>query len=356
MNPLLRSLFEEHNLDAIMLSDKYNIGYMTEFWGSFGRLFLLKTGEKKLISHSLYTQEAKRICARNNIEYRNLTQNQEFFKDFCEEFSIARLGIESKDITLERFEGMKKGFQNIDLIPLTKTIEDIRLVKTEQEVEKLKIAAQIGDKALLKTTQFFEEGITEKEIAWIFEKTAREELGADGLSFPPVVAFGKNSAKPHHDATDKKLEKNMPILIDCGVKKDKYCSDLTRCFWFGEKNTPEYSEWKAVYDIVHASQKAGIKHMIAGENIAQSDKVSREIMGKDEKYFGHAFGHGVGIEVHESPVVSSGNKKEIYQKNMVVTAEPGIYFPGKFGIRIEDLLVVRDNDTEFLSKYEYEEQ
>lgn len=344
------------DLDALFISSPENIGYLSDFWGSFGRIILCKSGEKItkiLISDSRYSESAKIICEKNNFEYIEISQKKSFWTDICIKYNITKLGIESEKITLAQFSSMKKSFKNIELIETKGIIEKLRLIKSEQEIQYLSVAAEIGDACLKQTVENFKENITEKQLAWIFEKHAKEILEVEDLSFDVIVAFGEHSSIAHHSPTDKKLEKNMPILIDCGVKYKKYCSDLTRCFWFGEQKGEKFEEWKSVYKKVHEAQKLGIEQMTIGNNISESDSSARKYFSSDTKYFIHTFGHGVGIDIHESPTISERNKKQKYEINMVVTAEPGLYFSGKFGIRIEDLLVVKENGAEFLSKSEY---
>ncbi len=339
-----------NSVDAMLISNSINIGYLTDFWGSYGRILILKNEKKILISDSRYSEIAKKCAEKHNAEYREISKNQSFWKELCAEFAIQKLGIEKEGITLEQFELMQKGFEETTLDPMESPIPKMRIIKSADEIEKLQHAALIADQALEETIKHFRMGISEKELAWIFEKTAREQFGADALSFDTIVAFGEHSAIPHHFPTEKKLKDAMPILIDCGVKKDHYCSDMTRCFWFGEKSGEEYDEWEKTYDLVMRAQQAGIKEIKVGNAIWNAEKKAREVLGENEKYFGHSFGHGVGLEIHEAPHVSSKNK-DVFEEGNIITAEPGIYFPGKFGIRIEDLLVVETTGTRCLSVF-----
>lgn len=338
------------NIDAMLLSSSVNVGYETEFWGSYGRVLLFPTGKKILITDSRYAEIAKEKAQNGDFLFLELGKNPDFWKTLCAEHSILRLGIESEDISLARFETMKKGFEGVDLIPVSEYCTPLRICKTSAEKKMIQKAASIADTALAYTVSCFSEGITEKELAWIFEKTAREQFGADALSFDTIVAFGSHSACAHHFPTDKKLEWNTPILIDCGVKYQHYCSDMTRCFWFGDTDIPEYAEWKTTYDLVLQAQQEGITQMKKGNSISSAEKKAREIFSENEQYFIHSFGHGVGLEIHESPHVSAKNDI-LFEKDMVVTAEPGLYFPEKFGIRIEDLLYITDENPYYFSRF-----
>lgn len=343
--------FLPQNIDAVLISCADNIGYIAEFWGSFARLLITKTGTIILISDPRYTPMAQDLCKKKGLEYREITREKDFFSVLCLELNITTLGFESADVTVDRWEGMKKSFGTVELVPLQKTLEILRETKSDHEIEKLKRAAEIGDACLQVMVQSFYKGITEKEAAWIFEKAVREQFGVEALSFSPIVSFGENTASAHSLPSEKKLEKDMPILIDCGVFYEHYASDLTRCFWFGEGRSAEYLEWKAMYDLVCKAQKSGIEKMVLGKEFSAPDIAARKTLGAYEQYFQYAFGHGVGVNVHESPVVSSRNKSGVFKENMVVTAEPGIHFPGKFGIRIEDLMHITKKGAEYLSAF-----
>ncbi len=355
----MNNIFSEKQLkeaDAFYISNRKNIGYLSGFWGSFGRIILCKSKEKIikiLISDSRYSETAKKICEEKNFEYIEITSKKDFWITLCKKYNITSLGIESEKITLAQFSSMKKSFKNITLIETKGVVEKMRLIKDTQEIEYLRKAAEIGDECLKQTVKKFSEGITEKQLAWVFEKHAKEIFTVEDLSFDVIVAFGENSAIAHHSPTDKKLEKNMPILIDCGVKYKNYCSDLTRCFWFGEQAGKKFEEWKKIYIKVHEAQKLGIEQMKIGEKISSADEKARKYFSSDAKYFIHTFGHGVGLDIHESPVVSERNTKENFAEKMVITAEPGLYFSGKFGIRIEDLLVITKKGAKFLSNSKY---
>jgi Xaa-Pro aminopeptidase len=348
------------DMDGIYIQKPENIFWLSGFSGSFGRILL---GKKKtfLVSDSRYSGTIQQLLAKNpeNIfEYREFSgggKNKNFWKDLEKEAEISILAFESHSCTHQGFENLQKNFSS-SLHPAKEVIEKLRETKSPKEIAHIQKAATIADKTLMEVVKHFAEGVSEKELAWVFEEYARKNCGAQSLSFDTIVAFAENSAIAHHSPSEKKLTKNSAILIDCGVKYKGYCSDMTRCFWFGEQNTPEFMEWKKRYIQVKTAQEKGIEKMQAGVKITEAEKSARKFLGDDKKFFTHSFGHGVGLEIHENPHVSSRakNEKEVFQENMIVTAEPGLYFPHKFGIRIEDLLCIsKTGEAKKLSNFPY---
>lgn len=350
----MEDIFLKNNIDALMIMSPSNIGYLSDFWGSFGIMFYFKDSKKILISDSRYSEFAEKLCKKQGIIYKEISSSKNFFKDIFIKYNVKNLGIESNIITLDKYFYYKEIFTNINLIKTKNLIETFRLEKTEKEIQEIEISAKKNDDILKETLTYLKEGVTEKSIAWTFEKLAKEKYNVKDLSFDTIVAFGENSAVAHHSVTNKKLENAMPVLIDCGVTSSKYCSDMTRSFWFGKRKGDEFEEWSNNYNLVFLAQKKGIERMVVGEKISKIDKVAREVFKEKSKFFTHSFGHGVGIDIHESPNISEHNTKDIIKENMVITAEPGLYFKGKYGIRIEDLLVVKNNSAQYLSNAPYQ--
>jgi Xaa-Pro aminopeptidase len=219
----------------------------------------------------------------------------------------------------------------------------MRTIKREDELENLRMAAALGDKVLKKVLPMIKPGVTEKHIANLLRQYSNEY--ADGTSFPPIVAFGKNGAVPHHHSDDTKLKKNDAILIDQGVKYKGYMSDMTRCFFIGKG----VSAIRKMYEQLLAAQQAGVNMVRAGVKISELDMAVRALLGKENKYFTHSLGHGVGLEVHEDPGVS-GRSETVLEPGMVITIEPGIYKPGIGGVRIEDTVIVTEQGCEVITK------
>jgi Xaa-Pro aminopeptidase len=226
-------------------------------------------------------------------------------------------------------------------------ISSFRTIKLAEEIEAIRSAARITDSAMEKVPLIAKPGMTESQLAWELEKLLRE-TGASELSFPIIVASGPNSARPHHMTGERSLQIGDTIIIDMGAKLNGYCSDLTRSFHIGESKNEQFSN---VYDLVLKAQTNALEKMSAGMLSRDIDGLAREIIDEAGfgNNFGHGLGHGVGLDIHENPRLSWTNE-DIVESGVVITVEPGIYLPGWGGIRIEDLVQVKDNGVEFLSK------
>lgn len=255
---------------------------------------------------------------------------------------IKKLFIDYDKTTVSEFKAYKK--LNVRLLNGKKEIEKLRSVKSEEELANVKKACEIIQNAYYKTLPDIKEGITEKELCGILQKNIAE-LGGEGESFSSIVAFGKNAAVPHHETGDTALKKDSVVLIDTGCVYKGYCSDLTRTLFFGKPNKEFTDCYKAV---LFANEKAE-KEITSGMKTAECDKIARDSLfaaGYGE-FFTHSLGHGVGLDIHEAPYLSA-KSKELTEENNVFTIEPGIYLEGKFGIRIEDTVVIKNGKIERL--------
>ncbi|MDP2044546.1 MAG: M24 family metallopeptidase, partial [Candidatus Omnitrophota bacterium] len=232
-----------------------------------------------------------------------------------------------------------------DLIPTHSIIEDKRQVKDAQEIAKLRRATRITASALEHIQKFLVPGIKEVEVVAELERFIRYH-GARASAFDIIVASGRNSSQPHHLSGESRLSDNQPVLIDLGVDFQGYKSDLTRVFFLGKIKVLV----SKVYAIVLKAQEQAIKRIRPGAEMAEIDRVAREYIASKgyAKYFTHNLGHGFGLEVHEDPRISR-NEASSLKPGMTFTVEPGIYLPGKFGIRIEDMVLVTRKGCEVLS-------
>ncbi len=224
----------------------------------------------------------------------------------------------------------------IELVPLNEAVEDMREVKDSGEIEALQAAADLISDVLDKMVRRIKPGMTEKAVAWEIEGLARE-AGADGLSFPAIVASGPNSAHPHAVPTDRKIKPREPIVMDLGARLNGYCSDMTRTLFLGEPSR----EFKNIYRTVRQAQLAALK---AVQPLVKSTFLDEEARGLIREagygdYFGHGLGHGVGLAVHERPKVGPRNPVAL-QEGTVFTIEPGIYIPRKGGVRLEEMVAM----------------
>lgn len=223
--------------------------------------------------------------------------------------------------------------QSAQLVEASQVVGEVRMHKDSQELQLLKKAAELADAVVPWVIPQLHEGITEKQVAFLIERCMRE-AGAEGISFRPVVGFGSGSADPHHTASDLPLQKGQMVVMDFGCKWKGYCSDMTRTICFG-KATPEMRQ---VYEIVLAANRAGFAAAKAGTPCEQVDAAARKVItdaGYGE-YFIHRTGHGLGLDDHEETYIVAGNRRPL-EEGLVFSIEPGIYLPGRFGVRIEDI-------------------
>ena len=239
-------------------------------------------------------------------------------------------------MTVAAYKGLKKQFSKIGKtfkgidIPTQK----VRSIKDAEELAKLKKSAALLHRGFLFIKKQLKTGVSEEVVAREFELYMRK-MGAEALSFEPIIAFGENSALPHYHPGKRKLKKGDVVLIDIGVVVEGYASDMTRILFWGEV-TQKIHE---IYKLVRKAQKGAMKVCKAGVLVSEVEEVAREIMGKEEKYFVHALGHGIGLDVHEYPRVAVSSKNRL-EEGMVITVEPGIYLPEAFGIRYEDMVLI----------------
>ncbi len=235
---------------------------------------------------------------------------------------------------------------SISLHPTDGIVEKMRLIKDKKEIERLRRSVLLNEKVFQTIYKTIFPGQTEIDIALALETTMRRK-GAESLSFESIVATGARSALPHAVPGPVKILKHQPLMIDMGLILDGYCSDMTRTFTIG-KIPKTYQE---IHRLVRKAQLAGIKKIRAGVSAAAVDKAARTVIADAgyDKYFGHALGHGVGLAVHENPRLSSRNRKHL-KAGMVVTVEPGIYIPDWGGVRLENMVVVREDGCEVLNK------
>jgi len=257
--------------------------------------------------------------------------------------SIQTVFFEENHLTVSALARWKKLLPKKQWKQSKGVVRKLRLVKSADELDKLRKAAALGDKILKMVLKEMKPGVTEKAMANVFRRYS-DEL-ANGVSFDPIVAFGKNGAVPHHHSGPTKLKKNDAILIDQGVNHQGYMSDMTRCFFIGS-GIPAVQQ---MYDQLLAVQQAGVNMVRAGVKISELAQACRAMLGKDAKYFTHSLGHGVGLEIHEDPGVSI-RSDVVLEEGMVITIEPGLYKSAVGGVRIEDTVIVTKHGCEVITK------
>jgi len=342
----LRELLDKNGYNSILISNDYNRRYLSGFTGSAG--FLLITNNKSLLFTDFrYTEQAS--LQATGFEVIRIQNPTNWLSENIKTLDISSIAFESDDLTVNSLEKIKQEIKQSKLkISLESTvglISNIREIKSNNELTILKKTIEISDQAFEAVSENIRPGISEQNIAWEFEKKVRE-LGGEAISFDTIVASGPNAARPHHKASENLIKKGETIVFDCGARYKGYCSDLTRTIILG---TPDNFTRK-IYEIVLAAQETAIALIESGMTGNDCDAISRSIINKAgyEENFGHSLGHGVGLEVHELPFL--GNKSQnIIEDEMVFTIEPGIYIEGWGGVRIEDIVVMKNGKPKILS-------
>ena len=342
----LRKMFSACRIDSLIFFNMSNIRYLSGFTGSDGVL-LISAGQANLFVDGRYTLqaglEAKDIQI---IEYKDKIEG---IVQAIKKFKLEHIGFEEDSITLEMYNRLVSSIPKETFVALNDDLRLIRACKDENEIALMKRAAEISSSAIESLVNQIKPGSTEKELALQLEINARK-YGADGLAFEAIVAAGENSSLPHARPTDRKIKKGDFIVIDFGVKYKGYCSDETCTIALGKLTDRQKNAYQIVKE-AHDRAIAGIKADVPAADI---DRRARSVFGgKYGLYFVHGTGHGVGLEVHEAPRLSSISN-DILKQRMVVTVEPGLYFPGLWGIRIEDTVLVKKNSCEKLTKMDKE--
>lgn len=338
----LSALLKTKNIQDFLITDLHNIFYLTGFNGTNALLWHKLDGDYLFITDPRYAGQAKALCHTQNIELFIYSPGN--LEALIAQFP-KKLHIEDA-LTLKELNIWKTKAPEIDFVVTSDLVQALRIKKDKDEIALIQKAQHHVDNVLQKTfPQLIQKGISEKALAFKLEQ-ALMESGNYGLSFPSIVAFSENSAIPHHQGGDRKLKPGDNILVDCGVILQGYCSDITRNFSFGSPS----SEYLRQYEELLKAQEASLGMIKGGKLICEIDQICREQLGKEEPFFTHSLGHGVGINVHEEPRVSGKDLEALLENNMIITIEPGVYYEGKFGIRIEDLVWVQKDGCEILSQ------
>jgi Xaa-Pro aminopeptidase len=328
-------------LDALVVTNLVNVRYLTGYTGSNG-VAVVGPGTRLFITDFRYmTQAADEVSG-----FEVAKGERDLLGDVAKAVS-GRVGFEDASLSVRRLERLRSLVgDRTALEPAGDLVEDLRAVKEPAEVEAIAAAAQLADEALSAVVARGLTGRTEHEVAVDLEHEMRLR-GAESPAFPSIVASGAHGALPHADARPERIPPDVLVTIDWGAKLDGYCSDCTRTFATGERVDEQAL---AGYELVRSVQERSVGEVRAGAEGKAVDAVGRatiEEAGHGEHY-GHGLGHGVGLEVHEGPTLSPRSKDTLVAGN-VVTVEPGVYVPGRFGVRIEDLVVVTDDGCDVLS-------
>jgi Xaa-Pro aminopeptidase len=334
--------------EGLVVTSLTNIRYLTGFTGSAGVL-VVSPADGVLITDGRYgTQAPEQLRASGaEVSVQVAASPAQRDKTIAAVGGIGRLGLEAAHVSWAQQRAYAADwFPDVELVPTVGLVERLRRVKDAGELARMLRAAQIADEALAALLPDLAAGPTELEFGRALDFAMRER-GASGPSFETIVASGPNAAKPHHRPSERAVAQGDLVVLDFGATFDGYRSDMTRTVWVGE---PATSEQVRIYDVVEASQAAGVAAVAAGVAAADIDKVCRQVIadaGWGEQFV-HGTGHGVGLDIHEAPSVAS-TSSDTLMPGHVVTVEPGIYLPGVAGVRIEDTVVVTDAGCDLLT-------
>ena len=343
----LRTSIAEKGLDALLLSQPENLRYLSGFTGSG---WLLISGRNAILATDfLYVEQAKGESPDFEI-IRIKGELHDWLPGLVSDLGWHKLGFEANLISYDGYhklgEAIKTKQVNLELIPTTGTVEQLRSIKEPEELGFITKAVELADAAFEQAKAIIRPGITEKEIAWEIEKFLRPK-GSEGIPFEIIVASGPNSALPHARPTEKTIRSGEPVLIDMGARISGYCSDLSRTLFLGRAN----KTFQEIYNIVLKAQTTAMERIESAMDASQADRLARSVV-EQAGYgdaFGHGLGHGVGLAVHEFPRLGLSSSDSLAD-GMIFTIEPGIYFAGQGGVRIEDMVVLENGKARVLTR------
>lgn len=332
-------------IDCVLIMSEENRRYFTAFPSSDGALLISRQGSV-FLTDSRYIEAAQKTVKACPVRLsKNLAKE---LPELMGEFNVKTLAVETTRLTVAQFSEFARIMTDVNICTedvADKAIDEIRMVKSEGEITLVKQAQSIAERAFDHILTFIKPGVTEREIQLELDYFMLRN-GAEALSFETIAVSGVNSSMPHGVPSDKKIENGDFITMDYGAVCGGYHSDMTRTVAVGSVS----DEQKKIYNTVLEAQKAAVERMAPGVSCADADKAARDIIAAAGygEFFGHGTGHGVGVEIHEQPRVSPTSKQTLAPGNLV-TSEPGIYLPGLFGVRIEDMVLITEDGRKNLS-------
>lgn len=352
--------------NGLFVTNPTNIRYLTGFVGVDERdaYVLLTPDILYFFTNSLYIEEAKNAkCPMLNVQLKTIQISREnpISKEvarLCSEQKIKKLGFEDDNLTVSEYTKLQSVI-SAELVPSGGKIEALRMIKRKDEIENIRLAANVTDQCFSYITKRIRPGVTEARLAWEIESFLKMKAG--DIAFSPIVAFNEHSSEPHYNKRgNNPLRKNSLVLLDFGARVNGYCADMTRVVFLG---TPK-SEWIRAYTTVSEAQHQALEAMSKYFNNiyyhsertnkplsgAELDRIARKIIEKAGlPVYPHSLGHAVGLDIHEAPRLTV-KKDEQLKPGMVVTVEPGVYVEGSYGVRLEDLVLLKENSIDILSK------
>lgn len=347
----LRAWIAEQELDAFLVTQpqdrSYLSGWLNDDVEGAGML-LVGQREQLLLTNTLYKEAAENEAAGWHVIIPEGREYAPAIVELAKEYGWKKIGVESSAISYAEFEKISDAGQDIyTLLPFERSFVDVlRQVKQPDELALLKQAIAITDETFAYICDWIQPGMTEKEVQWeILHHMVM--LGADGAAFETIVASGPHSSMPHAQANQRRIQRGEPIIIDMGARYQGYCADMTRTICLGEPADPRLIE--VYHAVLHAMKtcESGIHAGITGK---EADALARDALEDLAQYYVHSTGHGVGLQIHERPMLSPRAPEDmLLPAGTVVTVEPGVYIPGWGGVRIEDCVLVTEKGTEVLT-------
>ncbi len=349
----LRSVLESKAFDGLLVTHAPNRFYLSGFelhdpqpGESAGSLFIAADGEDWLLTDARYQEAAKRIWPEERIFIYSRASGT--IKNFLLSRKKKNIAVEAKFMSLSMFEELSARNESgaaLELHSSSGLVESLRLCKDPHEVDCLRAACHLNHSLMEKIPDWLETGVTEKSLAWSIEKFFREH-GAEEMAFASIVAAGRNAALPHAIPGLTGMPAEGPLLVDTGCRLNNYCSDQTRTFWCGSMPSAQF---KSAMEQVREAQEEAIGQIKPGQPIAEAYNAAYQFFAKHgvESNFTHSLGHGIGLETHESPSIGPNNKNS-FLPGMVITVEPGLYYPHWGGIRWEYMVLVTNDGAEVL--------
>jgi Xaa-Pro aminopeptidase len=330
-----RQIIAETAADAALITSPPNVRYLSGLVSSNMAMLLPADGPAVLGTDSRYAETAARDCP--DVELVVERELASAMARLAVERGYRTLAFEAQQMTVEQHSALAAEQGRPHLVPLGRVVEELRMIKDPTEIELLATACSLTDQAFAAALGAIRPGRTEREVAILLER-AMVDLGAEGPAFDTIVASGPHGAIPHHSPGSRALEPGDLVVIDCGARYGGYHADMTRTVCLG----PPAPWQREIYDLVAAAQLAGIAAARPDADVGDVDAAARDIISAagHRDHFGHGLGHGVGLEVHEAPMLGPGRTGKL-DELVPVTVEPGIYLPGKGGVRVEDTIVVR---------------
>ncbi|MHA6358571.1 M24 family metallopeptidase [Streptococcus vestibularis] len=331
----------QSGLDALLVTGQNNIYYLTDFWGTNATVFITKN-RRLFLTDSRYT-----LIAKQSVHGFDIIESKDPLKDIVKIIGADKLetiGFDNQ-VSFAYYQGLQAIFEGYTLSPQSNFMEELRMIKDEKELATIRKACSISDRAFTDVLDFIKPGqTTELQVANFLDFRMRE-YGASGISFESIIASGYRSAMPHGVASDKVIQSGETLTMDFGCYYNHYVSDMTRTIHIGDTTDEE----REIYDIVLRSNQALIDAAKAGMTRRDYDKVARDVIVEAgySDYFTHGIGHGIGLDIHEIPYF--GNSDETIEAGMVLTDEPGIYLADKYGVRIEDDIIITKNGCELIT-------